>query len=246
MQILVTGHKGYIGSHFFDPLTMSGVDLKDNIDYGDLVDNEYDTVVHLAASVMVGESFLKPDEYFNNNCLKLARFIERNPRIRRFIFVSTGGALYGNKRMAKESDATWVNCRSPYAQSKYLGEMMVRDAIRDHVILRLANVYGGNSSTRGEAAVHAHFAVDNPIRVFGGDQTRDFIHVETVCTAIRRAIDSDVTGTFNLGSGVEKSIRELAEQYQWRGVPIIYEPAKTGEIEYVTLDCTKAKEAGLL
>ena len=172
-------------------------------------------------------------------------FLERN-RIQRFILLSTGGAIYGNRRLAKEEDAYWQTCLSPYAQSKFLAEVIVRHSIRDHLILRLANVYGGACSLRGEAALHQHFAEDNPIRIYGGQQTRDFIHKDDVCAALRWAMESGITGTFNIGSGREKSIAKLAAEFSAkRGVPISYQAARPGEVEYTSLDCAKAHAAGL-
>lgn len=246
-RILITGHKGYIGSHLFNAKTMEGCDLKDGTDFERWFSRQAcGAVVHLAASVSVTESFEKPEEYFDNNCFKVIRFLERTAG-KRFIFVSTGGAMYGNKRFAMEDAAKWENCLSPYAQSKYLAEVAVRQMVHNHVILRLANVYGGDTTMRGEAAVHAHFAEDNPITVYGGNQTRDFVHVDVVCEAIRRAIDSDVVGTFNIGSGEETRIKSLAEEFSAkRGVPILYKDARPGEVDHISLDSGAARIAGLM
>jgi UDP-glucose 4-epimerase len=249
-SILVTGHRGYIGNHFFKP-GMTGCDLKDDdfADYGDFADiagHWFDVVVHLAASVSVVESFIKPEEYLNNNCFKIIRFLQNN-RVGRFIFVSTGGALYGNARQAEESQAQWIQCMSPYSLSKYLAEQVVRLMCGNHLILRLANVYGGDYSVRGEASVHAHFNQDNPIIVYGGQQTRDFIHIDQVCAAFKYAIDHDVRGTFNLGSGTETKIIDIAQQFsEARGVPVDVRPARPGEVDFISLDIRKAQESRLL
>lgn len=244
-KILITGHRGYIGSHLFDAKTMEGCDLKDGMDF----ENWYGfsgTVVHLAAYVSVTESFEKPEAYFDNNCFKVIRFLERSAG-NRFIFVSTGGAMYGNKILAMEDDAKWENCLSPYAQSKYLAETAVRQMASNHVILRLANVFGGDKSKRGEANVHAHFETDDPIVVYGGGQTRDFVHVDMVCEAIRRAIDSDVVGTFNIGSGKETRIKDLAYDYaSRRGISVLCNSARHGEVDHVSLDTGSARIAGLM
>jgi nucleoside-diphosphate-sugar epimerase len=104
VKVLITGNCGYIGSHLFRQLMfapgieLTGCDLKANapLDYRYAFrDGYWDVVIHLAASVSVMESFLKPFEYFDNNALGLAKFFETN-YAKRFIFISTGGAMYGD------------------------------------------------------------------------------------------------------------------------------------------------------
>ena len=94
--------------------------------------------------------------------------------------------------------------------------------------------------------MHAHFKKDDPIVVYGGTQIRDFVHVETVCKAITKVIELDVTGTFNIGGG-QRRIDDIAREYAvGRNVAIEYRPARQGEIDQVSLDITKAQKAGLL
>lgn len=242
-SVLVTGHCGYIGSHFFEPW-MEGCDLKFGQDFAGIKGKSYDVVVHLAASVSVTESFNKAEEYFRNNCFKLLAFLNNNT-VWKMVFASTGGAMYGDKIGAKEDDAYWGNCKSPYAQSKYLAEEVILTLCRDYVILRLGNVFGGDQSIRGEANVHAHFAQDDPIVVYGGEQTRDFVHVESVVKALRHALNSNALGTFNIGSGLETSISKLAQYYSHnRQVQIEYRPPRHGEVNRISLDCSAALKAG--
>lgn len=245
MDTLVTGHRGYIGSRFFRPGWM-GCDLKEGHDFQDIRQGSFRAVIHLAAWVSVIDSFERPGEYLDNNCFKILRFL-RNNRVDRFVLVSTGGAMYGNTRLATEDDAAWGNCMSPYAQSKYLAEEIVRETCPNHIILRLGNVYGGDYSVRGEASVHAHFQQDHPIVVYGGRQTRDFIHVDQVCGALLRSMDEGATGTFNIGSGVETKILDLAGSFsRQRGVPVEIQPARPGEVDYISLDISKAIACKLL
>lgn len=248
-DLFITGHLGYIGTHLARTpnFYFHGCDLREGQDYRDKHHGLHNTVIHLAASVSVTDSFDYPDEYFYNNAIGLIPFLTHN-KVNRFIFISTGGAMYGNARLAKEDEARWSLCKSPYAQSKYLAEQIVRQLCPNHVILRLGNVYGGNTSVRGEASVHAHFAQDNPIVMYGGNQTRDFVHIDVVCDAIRKAVsDPTIEGTFNIGSGVETRVSDIAEQFSaQRGVPIVRRPARPGEVDYISLDITRAKQAGLL
>jgi UDP-glucose 4-epimerase len=247
MSLLITGYRGYIGSHLVQNVrNASFCDIKDGQDFGDLEGCTFDTVIHLAAHASVTQSLKDPDECFDNNTFKLISFLTKNA-IKRFVFASTGGAIYGNRHFAKEAEASWEGCISPYGQSKYLAEKIIRNLIPNHVILRLGNVYGGNDKDRLEAAAHAHFKTDVPIIVYGGTQARDFVSINIVCEAFKRASESDVRGTFNIGSGEETRVWNIAEKFsQERNVPITFLPARVGEIDYVSLDVSKAQQAGLI
>jgi len=241
---LLTGHLGYIGSHLVEYLSgdWQFCDLKDGNDYRDISGQSFDRVIHLAAFVSVTESFENPDSYFSNNALGVRDFCLKN-QIGRMIFASTGGAMYGDKILARECDPT--RPVSPYALSKLRAEYFASQIPR-HAILRFANVFGGDYSVRGEAAVHAHFAADDPIVVYGGSQTRDFIHIEKVCQAIIRSLDLG-RGIYNIGSGEQTPIMGLACQYALdRKVSLKLMPKRDGEIEHISLDCSRARRDGLL
>jgi len=247
--ILVTGSHGYIGTHLrrhMEPLPVATCDLKEGQDYRQLTGGRYSVVIHLAAFVSVIESFEKAPEYYRNNAVGVQDFLTNN-EIGKLVFVSTGGAMYGNKHLAREEDAAYRHCLSPYARSKFLAEAIIRNDKTPHVILRLANVFGGDDLVRGEAAVHAHFANDNPIVLYGGRQTRDFIQVSEVCHVIWKAAFSDIIGTYNIGSGIETQIGDLATDFSTRrNVPLVVKEARSGEVDYISLDCSKARNAGLL
>ena len=249
-SILVTGDRGYVGSHLKWHLKHVSAnlilcDFSEGQDFSFIRGNTFDTVIHLAAHASVTQSLLDPDECFENNAFRLIPFLKNN-KIGKLIFTSTGGAIYGDKLNAKEEDASWAGCISPYGQSKYLAEKIIRRMHPNHCILRLGNVWGGQDSNRLELAMHAHFKKDDPIVVYGGTQIRDFVHVETVCKAIMKVIELDVTGTFNIGGG-QRRIDDIAREYAvGRNVAIEYRPARQGEIDQVSLDITKAQKAGLL
>lgn len=253
-SIFITGASGYIGQHLISYLLARATpalafmlcDLKDGQDFSVLKGAKFKTVVHLAAHSSVTQSLKDPDECLVNNAFKLIPFLMNN-EIGKFIFASTGGAIYGNQRNAREEDASWNGCISPYGQSKYLAEKIIRELHTNYTILRLGNVFGGDDSNRLELAAHARFKKDDPIVVYGGNQIRDFVHIDVVCEAIFRAIHTNIKGTFNIGSGKEILLRDVAEDFSIkRGVPISYRPARAGEIAEVSLNIDRAKRVGLL
>lgn len=249
-KILITGSSGYIGSHLmksFDTGNFISCDLRDGVDFETVSGQQFDAVIHLAAEASVTRSIVYPEQCFDTNVMKLIPFL-RNNKIDKFVFASTGGAIYGNRNDAKEEDASWNAILSPYGQSKFLAERVIERMHSNYAILRLGNVYGGDASLRGDLTVHARFKIDNPIVIRGTNQTRDFIHIEHVCKALVKAVyDDNITGIFNIGSGDPTLISDVANWFSLtRKVPIKYEPSFPGEVNRIFLNVSKAQKAGLL
>ena len=144
---------------------------------------------------------------------------------------------------------------SPYAVSKIAGEMYCKTYAELYgiqtVSLRYFNVFGPRQDPNGEyAAVIPKFtekicAGESPT-VFGdGEQTRDFVFVKDVARANLLAMDSDVSGLFNIGTGIQTSLNDLAEmimQAAGKTVAMHYEKARDGDVRYSVADISKAKE----
>lgn len=252
-KILVTGTSGYIGSHllpmikeYYEDAEIMTCDTRAGMDYKDIKGHSFDVVYHLGAISTIMNSFELADRMMEINALNLIPFFQNNS-VGKIIFSSTG-AIYGNReRPVKEEEANWTGCISPYAQSKYVAEGIIRRMCPNHIITRFGNVYGANNDPRVEMLAIAHFKNDNPIVLHGGGQTRDFIHVNEICKAWIRGAESNIVGTFNLANGQPVFIKDLAEMYSKdRGVPIVYKEHRKGDVVYVVLDVTKAREAGLL
>jgi UDP-glucose 4-epimerase len=208
-----------------------------------------EVVLHLAAQVDVRRSIADPAVDAQINVAGTVSVLEaaRETGTRRVVMASTA-AVYGNPETFPTTEAAAIAPLSPYGTSKAAAEWYLGQYRRLHGIstlaLRMANVYGPRQDPHGEAGVVSIFcgiaAAGGRATVFGdGHQTRDYVFVEDIVDAWIAAADSDVTGALNLASGVETSVRELAEAL---GVPHEVAPGRPGEIERSCLDPGAAAE----
>jgi UDP-glucose 4-epimerase len=217
-----------------------------------------DAVFHLAAQIDVRRSVADPVFDLGVNVggtlnLLAAAIQTEMPRI---VFISTGGAIYGEGAGRELPLAEDAECRpdAPYGQSKLAAEGYLSLYERLHgistVALRLANVYGPRQDPHGEAGVVAIFS--NALlgggtpRVFGdGQQTRDYVYVGDVVTACVAAADSDAGGAFNIGTGVETSVLDLGERMAAiceRAFAPEMAPARAGEVQRISIDSQRAHD----
>jgi UDP-glucose 4-epimerase len=218
-----------------------------------------DTIFHLAAQIDVRRAVAEPGFDAHVNVEGTISLLEaaRETGVGRFVFVSTGGAIYGEgegQELPFGEDAE-IAPMTPYGQSKFAAEGYVALYAREHglsgVSLRLANVYGPRQDPLGEAGVVAIFcgklAAGEQPTVFGsGEQTRDFVYVGDVVQALLAAADSDATGAYNIGAGVETSVLGLLEALHAAGAAPqepIFEEERPGEVQRISLDPTLASEA---
>ncbi len=218
-----------------------------------------EAVFHLAAQIDVRKSVADPafDAAVNvggtTSVLEAARAAEA----RRFVFVSTGGAIYGEgdgKRLPL-GEGSPVEPFSAYGQSKFAAEGYIALYERLYglsgVSLRLGNVYGPRQDPLGEAGVIAIFcgklrAGEAPT-VFGdGRQTRDYIYVGDVVAAALAAAESEATGPINVGTGVETDVLELirllGELGEVDGFEPQFAPPRAGEVQRISIDPSRAAE----
>jgi UDP-glucose 4-epimerase len=220
-------------------------------------DLEPETIFHLAAQIDVRKSIADPafDASINvggtSNMLEAARVAKTS----RFVFISTGGAIYGEGagQQLPLPESAPIAPLSPYGQSKFAAEGYLALYERLYglsgVSLRLGNVYGPRQDPLGEAGVIAIFcgrlrAGEQPT-VFGdGKQTRDYIYVGDVVSAALAAAASDATGPINVGTGRETDVLELArllgELDGADGFDPEFAPPRTGEVEQISVDPTRA------
>jgi UDP-glucose 4-epimerase len=280
MRVLVTGGAGFIGSHLTDALVEAGhaVTVVDDLSTGrreqvhpgahlaelDILNPALgalvaeaapEAVFHLAAHASVSESVREPEHDARVNVLGTLGLLRAcaNAGVRRFIFSSTGGALYGEPRSLPCDEQHPVRPLSPYGASKAAAEAYVHTYAQmspfSAVILRYANVYGPRQDPQGEAGVVSIFAArllaGEPVTIFGdGTQQRDFVYVTDVVDANLRALEAGEGGVYNIGTGAGTSVNALADALteasgQHRAPE--HAPARPGDVGRVWLDATAAR-----
>ena len=251
MKILVTGHKGYIGSHLYKDLLnleheVVGIDLKDGDDIlYCLPDEEFDYVFHLAAFPKVQYSTRHPSYTLKQNVLVSSTLLEwaKNHGVVRVIFSSSAAA---------------AECKSPYGLHKKMNEMECKLYSElyglDTVCLRYFNVYsedqpfGGAYSTAISSWMEM-IRLGKPMRIDGdGEQTRDFIHVSDVINANIFCMQSsnNFSGKImNVGTGTSVSLNNIKGFLERRGFTNwLRTPTRQGDIRYSSADITELQNIG--
>jgi UDP-glucose 4-epimerase len=219
-----------------------------------------EAVFHLAAQIDVRKSVADPAFDASINVGGTATLLEaaREAGLPRFVLISTGGAIYGEGegRELPLPEDTEVAPLSPYGLSKFAAEGYLALYGRLYglpgISLRLGNVYGPRQDPLGEAGVIAIFCGrlrgGEPPIVFGdGRQTRDYIYVGDVVSAAQAAAESEASGSFNVGTGIETTVLELVESLGGLGGAESFEPefapARPGEVQRISIDPSRAAEA---
>ena len=281
MRILVTGGAGFIGSNVVDGLLARGhevavfddlssgrrefVDPRATLFEGDLArpeDVEHciaefrpEVVDHHAAQIDVRKSVSDPIHDARTNVLGSIGLLQSCSRhaVRKVIYASTGGALYGEGRQLPATEDHPVNPEAPYGISKHTVEhyLYLWKLLHglDYTVLRYPNVYGPRQNPHGEAGVNAIFIGmmlhgERP-RIFGtGEQVRDYVFVGDIVAANLLALDRGAGQMLNIGTGVGTSVldivRTINEVLGTRIEPIL-EAARAGEIQRIYLDASRAK-----
>lgn len=235
------------------------LDIRDGAALRELLASRRPRVIHhLAAQIDVRKSLEDPAFDASINVGGTANVLEaaRQAGCQRLVFISTGGAIYGEgegQRLPLPEGAP-IAPLSAYGQSKFAGEGYIALYERLYglstVALRLGNVYGPRQDPLGEAGVVAIFCgvLQNGGRptVFGdGTQTRDYICVGDVVAAALAAADSRASGAFNVGTGRETSVLELVEALRRmngaEGFEPEFAPPRTGEVQRISIDPGRAE-----
>jgi UDP-glucose 4-epimerase len=177
-------------------------------------------IYHLAAQIDVRSSVAFPAADAEVNVVGTVNVLEAARAVgARVVFSSSGGALYGRGAPVPSMESVAPEPESPYGISKYSAEQYIGLYNRlygaAHAILRFANVYGPRQSPSGEAGVVTVFCERaikaNPLTIYGdGTQTRDYVYVSDCIAAFIAAGEHGKAGTWNIGTGVEVSVLQLA------------------------------------
>jgi UDP-glucose 4-epimerase len=218
-----------------------------------------EVVMHLAAQIDVRRSVSDPNFDLGVNVGGTINLLERSRMdgVRRFALASTGGAIYGEgegRDLPLDESAACLP-DAPYGQSKLAAEGYADLYARLHglstVALRFGNVYGPRQDPLGEAGVVAIFCGallrGAAPTVFGdGLQTRDYVYVDDVVSAFLAAADSDATGAFNVGTGIETNVLDLGAALA-RLCEVDFEPQtappRPGEVKRIAIDSSLAATA---
>jgi len=268
LNILVTGGAGFIGSHVADAYISAGhrVIIVDDLSIGvvenvnpkarfykiDIRDKELDKVFqdekidvvnHHAAQMDVRRSVADPTFDASVNIIGTLNILENCLKygVRKIIFASTGGAVYGEQDYFPADENHPTRPLSPYgitklAVEKYLFYYQAVHGI-NYVILRYTNVYGPRQNPHGEAGVVAIFTSkllkgEQPIINGDGKQTRDYVYVGDVVRANLLALDYNSSDTFNVCTGIETDVNTLFKKLNaivGTNSAEYHGPAKAGE-----------------
>jgi UDP-glucose 4-epimerase len=270
MRILITGGAGFIGSHIVDALVAakshdlavlddlsSGIrerldpairfhhaDIRNADEVRLIIDRERpEVLMHLAAQIDVRKSVADPAFDAEVNIGGLLNLMEagREKGLKRVIFASTGGAIYGEQESFPCNEMHRCRPLSPYGVAKlaieaYLFFYKMQYGI-DYMALRYSNVYGPRQDPHGEAGVVAIFCgrllAGRPCTIYGdGEQTRDYVYVGDVARANLAALNAPASGLFNISTGLETSVNQLFSslaRIAGTNQPPIYAAMRPGE-----------------
>ena len=213
-----------------------------------------EAILHLAAQMNVRHSVVDPALDCKTNVLGTVNLLQAAHLggAGHFIFASSGGVIYGEQESFPASENHPLKPMSPYGVAKLCGEHYV-DLLGQlyglrTVCLRLGNVYGPRQNPHGEAGVVGIFLEQMrrgaaPTIHGDGQQTRDYVDVRDVVRAFLLALESTTCGPFNIGTGIETSVSQIAnllsELTNYDGT-FMHGPAKAGEQRRSVLDYARA------
>ncbi len=215
-----------------------------------------DVVFHYAAQIDIRKSVENPIESANTNILGSLNILEncKNFGVKKIVFASTGGAIYGEAEIIPTPEDYPPKPISPYGIEKLVVEHYLdfykREYNLDYLVLRFANVYGPRQNSKGEAGVVAIFCEkmlnkNQPIINGDGKQTRDYVFVEDVISANILALEKNQNGIFNIGTAVETNVNAIfGKLSKMFGLSVeeIHGPEKKGEQKRSCLDFKKANK----
>jgi len=283
MKILVTGGAGFIGSHVADAYIAAGhtvaiidnfstgnednvnpsarlfrVDVRDRKGVEDAIASfKPDVVNHHAAQAEVPKSVADPGTDAHINIVGGLNLLKASvdAGVKKFIFISTGGALYGEPDVVPADEDHPVRPLSPYGTAKYCFEQYLgtfnRTFALNYTVLRYANVYGARQDFQSEegrvVAIFASRMLEGrPVTIDGdGDQSRDMVHVGDCATANLAALERGDGGTYHVSTATLVTVNDLSRKLALlTGYRMEPErgPGRRGDVYRISLDNTRARK----
>jgi UDP-glucose 4-epimerase len=255
---LSTGRRANLDAALEQGATLHELDICDADALGALFERvRPELVFHLAAQIDVRRSVADPaaDARVNVEGTINVLAAAHAAGARRVVYSATGGAVYGEAEQVPTPEDAPAQPLAPYGQGKLSGEGYCALFTRLHglstVALRYANVYGPRQDPLGEGGVIAIFCGclaegRTPTTYGDGAQTRDYVYVGDVVAANLRAAELDVTGSLNVGTGVETSVLDLVGAFRTLeggdAFEPVHAPARAGEVLRSCLDASRARE----
>ena len=212
---------------------------------------------HLAAQSSVVVSVQDPSLDFEHNILQPIQLLNTliNSNCKKFIFTSSGGTIFGEPKIIPTAESDYSNePASPYGVAKKklneIIKIMTSNTPLSYSILNLSNVYGPRQDPHGEAGVVSIFSNkylngERPVIYGNGEQTRDYIFVQDVISALIKSSKIQDNLFLNIGTGIETSVNQLSESLKTQfssDLEPIYKDARAGELQRSVLDNTKARK----
>jgi UDP-glucose 4-epimerase len=282
MKILVTGGAGFIGSNIVDELIEKKhkVVIVDNLATGNIKNinkkakfykvsvcdkkkideifkkEKIDIVIHHAAQLDVRKSVEEPCFDADVNIKGALNILEacKNTKVKKIIFASSGGTIYGECGSKAPDEKSFANPLSPYGVAKLSVEHYIKaySALYGlkYTILRYANVYGPRQDVNGEAGVVAIFigrmSQNKEFFIFGdGKQLRDYVYVKDVVSANIKSLTKGNNEVINIGTKKTTSVTKLAQELSkiigYKKKPV-FKPKRNGELYKSFLGISKAKK----
>ncbi len=280
MKVLILGGNGFIGSHYIDKLLINGHDVRvfdiakerfrphqNNVEYiyADFNNrkllckslDKIDVVVHLVSTTTPSSSNSDPKYDVTTNLVETIFLLEQcvENGIKKVVFMSSGGAVYGNPRNNPASELSELNPISSYGITKLAIEkylfMFKKLYDLDYVILRPSNPYGPRQSPYGNQGIIPIFLekifTGRPIEIWGsGEISRDYIYIDDLISALYNVTFQKMKASvYNIGSGVGCSILKLIDVIEvvtGTKASKAHKPRRPEDVQEITLDISRAIE----
>lgn len=276
-KVLIMGGNGFIGKNLANYFIENGIDTaiydlftsdsniktyQGNIMTDDSLNEiikQYDTIIYLINSVSPKRSMDFPEMSYTQDIPMLLRTLECcvNNNVKRLIFSSSGGTVYGEGNFIKLTENTIEQPINHYAICKLTSEKILQLYNKlygmENVILRISNPYGiGQNPASGVGAITTFaqkIISDEKIMIYGdGLISRDFIHIDEVCEAFYKAylwgFDNSITPVFNIGSGQAITLNQIVEIISTtlgKNPTVEYLPSRAFDVKHNVLDMEKSK-----